>query len=282
MPNIVYVLTNPAMPGMVKIGMTDRADVQQRMKELYSTGVPLPFECVIAKRIEDRAAAEIENALHTAFGPYRMNDSREFFSIDPEQAEILLQVMPGENGTPRASEQEAELQPADLDAVKRWVQTSEHEFLDSLDENGTPVFDRVLQLGRQDGMQIKWGHTGFSLNAVSSGVLVVVCYGYPPQSKRFGQSIYTDFSLLSTKSNVTQDAIDALKAEAQATGLFVQAGGSGNELRCRIDRRLEEAELAALTGWLDNVIGRIRGFEAVSFDEGEQVTEAMAETGSGP
>ena len=51
MPNIVYVLTNPAMPGMVKIGMTDRPDVQRRMSELYSTGVPLPFECVIAARL---------------------------------------------------------------------------------------------------------------------------------------------------------------------------------------------------------------------------------------
>ena len=268
MPNIVYVLTNPAMPGMVKIGMTDRQDLQQRMKQLYSTGVPLPFECVIARQIEDNEAAEIERALHIAFGPYRINTSREFFEIEPEQAEAILQVMRGQNVTPGVSEQEAELQAADLDAVKRWVQTSEHEFLDSLDENGTPVFDRVLQLGRQDGMQIKWGRTGFSLNAVSNGVLVVVCYGYPPQSKKFGQSIYTDFSLLSTKSNVTQDAIDALKAEAQATGLFVQAGGSGNELRCRIDRRLEEAELSALTGWLDNVIGRIREFEAVNFDEG--------------
>ena len=45
MVNIVYVLTNPAMPGLVKIGMTDRDDVQRRMSDLYTTGVPLPFEC---------------------------------------------------------------------------------------------------------------------------------------------------------------------------------------------------------------------------------------------
>ncbi len=39
MPNIVYVLTNPAMPGLVKIGMIDNHDVQRRMRDLYSTGV---------------------------------------------------------------------------------------------------------------------------------------------------------------------------------------------------------------------------------------------------
>ena len=73
MSNIVYVLTNPAMPGIVKIGMTDNPDVQLRMGQLYTTGVPLPFDCVIAREIADREAGEIESALHTAFGPNRIN-----------------------------------------------------------------------------------------------------------------------------------------------------------------------------------------------------------------
>ncbi|MFT7387743.1 MAG: hypothetical protein ACI8VC_000984 [Candidatus Endobugula sp.] len=40
---IVYVLTNPAMPGIVKIGKTSRDSVDARLNELYSTGVPVPF-----------------------------------------------------------------------------------------------------------------------------------------------------------------------------------------------------------------------------------------------
>ena len=42
---IVYVLTNPAMPGIVKIGKT-HASLGSRLSQLYSTGVPVPFECV--------------------------------------------------------------------------------------------------------------------------------------------------------------------------------------------------------------------------------------------
>ena len=58
MPNIVYALTNPAMPGIVKIGMTDKNDVKERMRDLYTTGVPLPFECVIARQMRDWEAGD--------------------------------------------------------------------------------------------------------------------------------------------------------------------------------------------------------------------------------
>ena len=94
---IVYVLTNPAMPGMVKIGRTGR-EIGDRLSDLYTTGVPLPFECEYAARVKDQN--EVESAFHRAFGPYRVNPKREFFNIEPEQAITLLKLMAIEDVTP--------------------------------------------------------------------------------------------------------------------------------------------------------------------------------------
>lgn len=89
---IVYVLTNSAMPGLVKIGMTTRESIDTRMKELYSTGVPVPFDCEYACEVKASDCAKIEKALHKAFKPNRINDNREFFSIKPEQATAILEL----------------------------------------------------------------------------------------------------------------------------------------------------------------------------------------------
>jgi len=102
---IVYVLTNPAMPGLVKIGKTVKDSVEGRLNELYSTGVPVPFECAYAARVADES--EVERAFHQAFGPYRINPKREFFEIEPEQAIALLRLMADEDVTP-AIQREAE------------------------------------------------------------------------------------------------------------------------------------------------------------------------------
>ena len=263
MTNIVYVLTNPAMPGIVKIGMTDRPDVQRRMGDLYTTGVPLPFDCVVARQIEDREAAEIERALQTAFEPNRVNPSREFFQLEPEQVEVLLRVMPGRDVTPQDADESTEIPPDDWEASsafkRRRSRTNEREFLESVNENGTIVYERVLALGKQSGMRINWGLKAFSLNAVSGGVLVVVCYGYPPSA--YNQNIYIDFNIVLRKSNVPQDAVESLRTDAMNTQLFAPVG-KGNNLVCPTDRSWDEAKLGALTGWLSKVVKRIREFES--------------------
>lgn len=96
---IVYALTNPAMPGLVKIGMTSRNNIDERMKELYGTGVPVPFECKYACKVKSSDCEKIEKALHTAFAPDRINANREFFKIKPEQAMAILELFNREDVT---------------------------------------------------------------------------------------------------------------------------------------------------------------------------------------
>lgn len=114
---IVYVLTNPAMPGIVKIGKTARDSVDARLNELYSTGVPVPFECAYAARVSDES--KVEKAFHQAFSPYRINAKREFFEIDAEQAIALLELMSIEDVTPEVQEEADNVDVDTKEAVKK-------------------------------------------------------------------------------------------------------------------------------------------------------------------
>ena len=102
---IVYLLTNPVMPGLVKIGMTTRDDLDARMRELYTTGVPVPFECQYACKVKNSDCAKIERALHMAFAPERINANREFFRIQVEQAKAILELFHREDVTQDVSEE---------------------------------------------------------------------------------------------------------------------------------------------------------------------------------
>ena len=274
MPNIVYALTNQAMPGLVKIGMTDRDDVRFRMRDLYTTGVPLPFECVAARQVEDQEAQRVESALHTAFGPNRVNASREFFQIDPEQVQAILALLPGRDVTPRPLGQDEAIQDGDQAIVneykKRQARTNEQEFMDSLNENGAVVYRRILDLGNHGGMRVNWTRTGFSLNVIAEGTPVPVCYCYPPSA--FNQLMYTAFVPITSKSNVPQEVVEALRGAALETGLF-QPAGMGIELSCRTDMPLGETQLDALTGWLTNTVAMVREYGGTGGGETKQETE---------
>ena len=117
---IVYVLTNPCMPGIVKIGMTEKQSIEKRMKDLYGTGVPLPFVCKYACYVKASDCKRIEQALHTAFAPQRVNANREFFKIDPEQAIAILDIFQQRNATEEVSREiENDLTPDDKAAQEK-------------------------------------------------------------------------------------------------------------------------------------------------------------------
>lgn len=114
MPGIVYVPSNPAMPDLVKIGKTSQDDPQVCISQLYTVGVPLPFDCEIAVQVEDETACE--QALHAAFAAQRLNPRREFFELDPEDIKPLLLLL-GEDVTPGVLK--AETDDEGVDAASR-------------------------------------------------------------------------------------------------------------------------------------------------------------------
>lgn len=84
----VYVMSNAAMPGLVKIGMTGR-DPRLRVRELSQvSGVPTPFRLHWAVEVDDRAA--VERRVHRLLARHRVNRRREFFRLDPHEAQRLV------------------------------------------------------------------------------------------------------------------------------------------------------------------------------------------------
>lgn len=94
--SIIYILTNPAFEGYVKIGKT--TNLKQRLRSLDNTSIPLPFRCAYAARVTNVDAAE--KLLHDAFGDRRVRDNREFFEIDPMRVISALKLAGGEEVTP--------------------------------------------------------------------------------------------------------------------------------------------------------------------------------------
>ena len=115
---IVYVLTNPAMPGLVKIGKTTQTEVEMRMKQLFGTGVPVPFDCAFACQVKD--AHEVERALHFAFGNDRINPNREFFRIESERVVAVLKLLEVKDITGQVEQQiEADVTSADKQSAQQ-------------------------------------------------------------------------------------------------------------------------------------------------------------------
>ena len=114
MSEIIYVLINEAMPGYVKIGMTNNS-VLERLKQLDRTNIPMPFECYYACEVGN--AHKEERWLHSIFSDRRVRDEREFFKIDPERVVAAVRRIQKKDVTPKdfvnvTKEEESELEGA--------------------------------------------------------------------------------------------------------------------------------------------------------------------------
>ncbi len=100
----VYIFSNPAYDNLVKIGLTTDS-LKTRRGELYTTGVPYPFDCEFAIEVEDEHA--VERLVHEVFKDKRIKAfedkrvqtfedkrvKREFFKIGVEQVEQVIAAL---------------------------------------------------------------------------------------------------------------------------------------------------------------------------------------------
>jgi hypothetical protein len=77
MSEFVYILSNPSYPKLYKVGYTTTS-VEQRMNELFTTGVPSRF--ILEFCIEVNNGFETEQYLHKTLEKYK--HQKEFFNID--------------------------------------------------------------------------------------------------------------------------------------------------------------------------------------------------------
>ncbi len=91
----IYCLSNPLYEGIYKVGMT-KNDPYTRMRQLYSTGVPLPFNLEFAKKVDN--CYEQEQSLHKILSNdgKRINKKREFFKVSKEEIKSLFDKIDGE------------------------------------------------------------------------------------------------------------------------------------------------------------------------------------------
>lgn len=85
-----YLLFNESMPGLLKIGYTDRSPSQRACELSSSTGVPTDFQ--ILGYFEMLDARSYEQTVHELWKEERVSNSREFFRISMPSLVDLVQA----------------------------------------------------------------------------------------------------------------------------------------------------------------------------------------------
>ena len=94
----IYIMTNPALKDMVKIGYA--TDVEARRKQLSTTALPYEYEVYAtyetSGNLEDKKLHKMIDALNPDL---RVTSNREFFVMKPEEAYELLEAIANISGT---------------------------------------------------------------------------------------------------------------------------------------------------------------------------------------
>ncbi len=170
MNEIIYILINEAMPGYIKIGRT--TNLEQRMRSLDTTSVPLPFECFFACTVSD--SNFVERQLHDAFADQSVRSSREFFELAPERVLAALKLAAIEDVTPKSDYVETQEDQQALNEARSKRARFNFEMVHiPVGSELTFIKDDTIRVRVVDKSTIEWNGEIFSLSAAAQKALGV-------------------------------------------------------------------------------------------------------------
>jgi hypothetical protein len=186
----IYCFSNPAMPGLLKIGYTERP-VEQRLEEanLPNTwGPPMPYMVEFAKLVREPNAKE--QIIHKLLHDKRVNPKREFFRVTVEHVRLLFDLV---DGTSWDADGGSLPEPAPAEQKDDVL----HQFL-----------DKHIYPPNEDGQTVPWTHVAAAFqtwkreNGITRGdamklrELLIAQYGKPNRGEG-----WTGFRLQTPRRN---------------------------------------------------------------------------------
>ena len=80
----IYVLSNPSIPGLLKIGYTKNSPEERAFQISNATGVATPFKVEYAFKCHE--GQFLEEEIHSYLDSHRVANNREFFKLELHEA----------------------------------------------------------------------------------------------------------------------------------------------------------------------------------------------------
>ena len=120
MSGYIYCFSNDGMPGILKVGMTERTP-ELRLNEANNSGTwTLPsYKIVIAKKVLNPKQKEL--TLHILLSQYtqRIHPKREFFRVSQEEVKTFFDLIDGELWVETLEKEEEEYEEYEEDEKKK-------------------------------------------------------------------------------------------------------------------------------------------------------------------
>ena len=223
---IVYILTNPCLDGWVKIGMTERNDIEQRLQELNAPpNIPLTFRCYAVYEVENPQAVEAK--IHSIID--RVDDSlrareqlssgrireREFFRISPETAYGIFKDIAALRGDTNQLKlyTPTEAQSQEQELAERKTKRSNNSFKllgIGVGEEITFLYDDTITARVVDEKnRIEYGGASYSVTGLA-GKILVEKYGWSDNLHVNGWRYFTKdgVTLSDMRSNIESAEAD--------------------------------------------------------------------------